>query len=204
MTRHLFYLVPLLLSALVPAPASSQLGALQLEVDGGAVFPTDDYDQGGIEDEVDGGPGFGVHFGLRQGHLTWIVGFSQNRVECGPSLCEGDLVSTGWDLGLRLRLLDGPVLPWVGGGVTARIVEADVFDPTLDRAPEQDAPVFEVESDRSWGVEAAAGVIVRLAERVGLNPKIRYSRLSPDLPLPAIREMEVRQWVVDLGLVLAF
>ena len=193
--------------ALSAPSAAAQLSPLQLEVDGGVAVPTGGFVEAapGVEgDESFRGPTFGVHFGLTQGFFTWRVGFSQHRLDCTPGLCEGELISTAWDIGARASFSVGPVIPWIGGGVTAQITEVDVFDPTLDPIPGQPVPTFAAESDRSWGLEGGAGLMIRLSERIGLDPAVRYNRVTPTIGAPANREIEVQQWIFDFGLVLGF
>jgi len=212
MTRTPVRFAPALLLAVAAAPLSGQIGALQLELDAGLVHPTGGYAGVGPgrgeafpapEPEYDRAT-FGVHFALTQGPLSWRVGFSQHRAGCAQGLCEGDLISTAWDVGVRLSLPFGSVIPWIGGGLTSQITEGDFFDPLLDPVPGAPIPTFAAESDRAWGLEGGAGLLIRLSERFGLDPAVRYNRTTPSIGAPANREIEIQQWIFDFGLVLGF
>jgi hypothetical protein len=193
--------------ALLAAPSllSAQVSPLQVEVNGGVAVPTQEFaDPGGLAGEAESGASFGVHFALTQGHVSWYLGFSEHRAKCGGGACSGDFVSTAWDLGLRLNLLTGPVVPWLRLGTTSQITRAQLADPTADPLPGQPIPMLAAESGRSWGVEAGAGIMIRLTERFGINPGVRYARVNPSFRTPLTGSLEMRTWVMDLGLILGF
>ena len=114
------------------------------------------------------------------------------------------MTSTAWDVGARLSVPLGPVIPWVGGGVTGQITTGDFYDPAVDPLPGQPPPTFAAESDRAWGLEGGAGLMIRLTERLGLDPAVRYNRTTPSIGAPANVEIEIQQWIFDVGLVLGF
>jgi hypothetical protein len=188
-----------------PVLLRAQVSPLQVEFNGGVAVPTKEFaDPGGLEGEATSGASFGVHFALTQGHVSWYVGFSEHRAACGGASCSGDLISTGWDLGARLNILTGPVVPWLRLGTTGQITRARLADPTLDLLPGVPVAVFEMESGRSWGLEAGAGIMIRLTERFGINPGVRYLRVNPSFNGKNLGELRIRSWVMDLGVVLGF
>jgi hypothetical protein len=183
----------------------AQVSPLQVELNGGFALPTQEFSEpGGIEGEADRGASFGVHFGLTLARLSWYVGFSEHRTKCGGGACSGEFVSTAWDLGLRVNLLRGPVVPWLRAGTTSQITRAELTDPLVDPLPGRPSPTIEAESGRAWGVEAGAGIMIRVGERLGINPGVRYTRVNPSFSVPAVGELRMRTWVVDLGLILGF
>ena len=195
----------LVLSWSQPPVLSAQISPLQVEVRGGAAVPAQEFaDPGGLAGEADPGASFGVHFSLAQGHLSWYVGFSESRFACGGAACGEDFVSTGWDLGVRLNLASGPVIPWIKIGTTAQIAEGRLTDPLLDPLPGEVVPTFPAESSRAWGLEVGAGVMLRVAERFGLNPGVRYLTVNTSFSGRDVGALNIRAWVVDLGLVLGF
>lgn len=176
-----------------PTAAGAQLSPLLVEVRGGAALPSGDFRDGGREWDS-AAPSFGADFTLVWAdRWGWYVGFGQDRFECAPDRCEeeGELVATGFDLGLRVLLFSGSrIVPWVGGGALSY------------RGEHHRTGAISALTDRGWGWEAGAGAYLVLSERVYLNPAIR-SR-SFDLERGESGRLQVRAVVVDLGLVLAF
>lgn len=193
-------LCPLLAFALVlavPIATEAQVSALQLEVNGGAAFPVQELSgPEGFEDEASTDTTFGVHFALTSGRITYLVGFSEHRFGCPAIGCGGktNFVSTAWDLAVRLNLRREGVVPWLRLGTVAALVQAD-FTASGE-------PSLPAESDRGWGFEAGAGVLIPVATRLALNPGVRYGRVDVDFPTRG--ELAMRYLVVDLGLVLGF
>ena len=184
---------------MTPVVSQGQLSVMQMEVNGGASVPVAEFAAvDGWEGEASTDASFGVHFVLTSGHLGYVVGFSEHRFKCLEAECgaQTDLVSTAWDLGVRLNLRTSGVVPWLRLGVVAALLEAD-----LGTAGSAGATVRE-ESDRGWGFEAGAGILIPLAARFGLSPGVRYGRVDLDLASKGV--LRERYLVVDLGLVLGF
>ena len=138
---------------------------------------------------------FGVHFMLRSGLISYVVGFSEHRfgctqVQCGEAV---DFVSTAWDLGVRVNLRQAGIVPWVSLGASAALFAAHV---------ETGNDVATEGSDRGWGYEAGVGVLVPLGGPFLVNPGVRYGRSDADFA--ARGTLETRYIVADVGLVLAF
>jgi len=185
-----------------PAALQGQLSSLQLEVNGGASIPVAEFaGVEGWEGEAAPDVGFGVHFALTRGHVGYLVGFSEHRFRCPAAGCgaEIDLVSTAWDVGLRLNLRRSGVVPWLGLGAVAAIVQADVG--TSEASGPQGGTV-RGESERGWGLEAGGGVLIPVADGLAVNPGVRYGRVDLDLPSRGV--LRERYLVVDLGFVLGF
>ncbi len=189
------------LSVIVASPLRAQLSVMQMEVNGGASIPVGDFaGTNGWEGEAAAGAGFGVHFALTSGHLGYLVGFSEYRFECPEAGCgaETDLVSTAWDVGLRINLRTSGVVPWLRIGAVAALLEADLGTPASGATPS----TVREESDRGWGIEAGAGILIPVAERFGLSPGVRYGRVDLDLASRGV--LRERYLVVDLAFVLGF
>lgn len=187
-----------------PAQLRGQVSPLQVEIKGGVAVPAQEFaDPGGLEGEAERGASFGLHFALTQGHLSWYVGFSEHRVECGGGACADDFVSTAWDVGVRLNLFSGPVVPWIRVGTTSQITQAQLSDPLRDPLSSSIRTIAS-ESDRAWGFEAGTGIMVQVGERFGISPGVRYSRVSPVFTNPNLGELRIQTWVIDLGLILGF
>jgi opacity protein-like surface antigen len=185
-----------------PVGGSAQMSPLQLEANVGASIPVQEFKgPEGYEGEVDTDTSFGVHFALTRGRLSWYAGFSEHRFACSGQVCrdEAEIVSTGWDVGVRLNLLDGPVVPWVRAGFVAYIARAELLGSDPSTIPEDG-----YESDRGWGYEVGAGLMFSLSERFALNPGVRYSKVDPEFAGPDFGPLDSRYIVADVGLVLAF
>lgn len=185
-----------------PAALIGQLSVIQMEVNGGGSIPVSEFaEPPGWEGEATEGPSFGVHLALTSGHLAYLVGFSEHRFRCPEASCgaETHLVSTAWDVGLRINLRRSGVVPWLRVGAVAALLRADLgtsvsAGSTLETVRE--------ESDRGWGFEAGAGVLIPVAVRFGLSPGVRYGRVDLDLASRGV--LRERYLVVDLGFVLGF
>ena len=140
---------------LTPLVLEGQPSVVQMEVNGGASIPVAEFaGVEGWEGEASTDASFGVHFALTSGRLGYLVGFSEHRFKCPNVGCgaETDLVSTSWDIGLRINLRTSGVLPWLRlSAVAALLVDTD--EPTLRSAlvlPEASRPqrrVSEPEED---------------------------------------------------------
>lgn len=195
MSRPLHPLVAFAVALAVPMATEAQVSAFQLEVNGGAALPVQELSgPEGFEGEASTDATFGVHFALTSGRISYLVGFSEHRFGCPAIGCGGktSLVSTAWDLAIRLNLRKEGVVPWLRLGTVAALAQADF---TASGA----IPVRE-ESDRGWGLEAGAGIQIPVATRLALNPGVRYGRVEVDFPTKG--EFAMRYLVVDLGLVL--
>ena len=179
---------------LIPVRGDAQISPLSLEARGGAWIPTSDLAGAtGFEGEASPDVSFGVHFVLRSALISYVVGFSEHRFGCDPLECGGavDFVSTAWDLGLRVNLGRAGIVPWLSLGASAALYEAHVADGV---APES--------SDRGWGYEAGAGVLLPVGGRFALNPAVRYGRNDADFPSRG--GLETRYIIADVGFVLGF
>ena len=85
------------------------------------------------------------------------------------------------------------IVPWVSLGASAALFAAHV---------ETGNDVATEGSDRGWGYEAGAGVLVPLGGPFLVNPGVRYGRSDSDFA--ARRTLETRYIIADIGLVLAF
>jgi hypothetical protein len=189
-------LVALLGLFLATVPATGQDRPLLLEVHGGAVVPTGSFADGRRPGEgTSAGPSFRTAFALRRGGRgTYYAGFSQHRFGCEGAGCasDGRYVATGFDLGVRIALLQGhPVIPWVRiGGITTRVETDDL--------PEPDSGV----SDLGFGGEAGFGVYIGRNSAVALNPSVTFSAVNSELPGGST--LRLRFVTMTIGLVFAF
>lgn len=186
-----------------PFALSAQVSPLQVEVNVGVGVPVQEFSgRDGFEGEAGDGATFGVHFGLTtRSYLTWYVGFSQHRFGCDTTTCGAvdDIVTTSWDVGARVNLLSGPVVPWIRAGVVSHLAE---LDSTGVPAGGSTPVTLRLESDRGWGFEGGAGVMITVAPRLAINPGVRYSRVTT--AFDGVGDLEMRFLSVDLGLVLGF
>ena len=181
---------------LVPTRGGAQISPLQLEARAGAWIPTSDLvGAQGFEGSASTDVSFGVHFLLRSGLISFVAGFSEHRFGCTAAQCGEavDFVSTPWDLGVRLNLREAGIVPWVSLGATSALFDAHV---------EAGGAAAQEVSDRGWGYEVGAGVLVPVGGPFALNPGARYGRSEVDF---ASRGLMKTQFIIaDIGLVLAF
>jgi hypothetical protein len=183
-------------SFLIPGRGDAQISPLQVEARGGAWIPTSDLvGASGFAGAASADASFGVHFVLRSGLISYVVGFSEHRFGCTAGECGEtvDFVSTAWDLGIRVNFRSAGIVPWVSLGATAALFEARV-DTGSGVQPES--------SDRGWGYEAGAGVLIPVGGPFAINPGVRYGR--SDVDFTSRGTLETRHVIVDLGLVLGF
>lgn len=183
-------------SLLIPSRGGAQISPLQVEARVGAWIPTTDLAGAqGFEGAASADVSFGVHFVLRSGLISYVVGFSEHRFGCTAGQCGEavDFASTAWDLGIRVNLRSAGVVPWVSLGATAAIFDARVDTGT---------GVQREESDRGWGYEAGAGVVIPVAGPFAINPGVRYGR--SDVDFASRGTLETRHIIADLGFVLGF
>ena len=187
----------------LPFAVSAQVSPLQVEVNVGAGVSVQEFaGVEGFEGEAGDGTTFGVHFALTtRSSLTWYVGFSQHRFGCDGTPCGSvdDIVTTSWDIGARVNLLSGPVIPWIRAGVVSHLAELDF----TGAVTEGSAPAtVRLESDRGWGFEGGVGVMITIAPRLAINPGVRYSRVTT--AFDGVGDLEMRFLSIDLGIVLGF
>ena len=188
--------IVLAVSLLIPTRGEAQISPFQWEVRGGAWIPTSDLvGAQGFEGAASTDAGFGVHFVLRSGPISFVAGFSEHRFGCTAAQCDEavDFVSTAWDLGARVNFREAGIVPWVSLGATAALFDAHV---------DTGGGVAREASDRGWGYEAGAGVLVPVGGPFALNPGVRYGRSDADFASRG--PMETRYIIADVGLVLAF
>jgi hypothetical protein len=90
-------------------------------------------------------------------------------------------------------------MPWLRVGAIAALLETDLGTAASTGTT---ATTVREESDRAWGFEVGAGVLIPVADRFGLSPGVRYGRV--DLDLASCGVLRERYVVVDVGLVLGF
>lgn len=190
---------PVPLGLLAPAEASAQTARLTYELRGGATVPVQELAEAdeGWTGEVGEGISFGMDFAYAfSRHASAYAGFSQHRFACSRTGCgrESDLAATGFDLGIRLFVGGGAVVPWLRGGFLTYRVEGN--------APGPGRRSVGTVSERTEGVEGGLGLTVRLSPSLYLRPGLRYARLSPDFP--DMGELGMEFLLADLGLVVAF
>lgn len=181
---------------LTPDKGDAQLSPLQWELGGGAWIPNADLvGAQGFEGAAKAAASFGVHFVLRSGLISYVVGFSEHRFSCTQTKCGEavDFVSTAWELGLRVNFREAGIVPWVSVGASAALFEARVGTGNA---------VASEDSDRGWGFELGAGVLVPVGGPFALNPGVRYGR--SDVAFASRGTLETRYFIANLGLVLAF
>jgi len=178
---------------LTPIPTHAQIPPIQWEVRGGAWIPeTDLTGAPGFEGAASADASFGVHFVLRSVLLSYVAGFSEHRFGCSAQCGAGvDFVSTAWDLGVRVNLREEGIVPWLSLGTSAA-----VYDAHLGVAVDRES------SDREWGYEVGAGVLIPIGGPFLLNPGVRYGRNDADFA--SLGRLETRYFVADAGFVLAF
>ena len=187
-------MILLLGTLLIPTRGEAQISPLLLEVRGGAWVPTADLVRG-FDGEASADASFGVHFMLKSGPITYVAGFSEHRfgctqVQCGEAV---DFVSTAWDLGMRVNLRQAGIVPWVSLGASGALLDAHVSTGGV---------VAREGSDRAWGYEFGAGVLVPVGGPFLINPGVRYGRSDADFDPRGT--LETRYIIADVGLVLAF
>ncbi len=183
-------------SLLIPSRSTAQISPLHVEVRGGVWIPNADLmGAGGFDGAASADASFGVHFVLRRGLISYLAGFSEHRFGCTAGQCGEavDFVSTAWDLGIRVNLRATGIVPWVSVGASAAIFDARVDTGT---------GVQRESSERGWGFEAGAGVLIPVRGPLALNPGVRYGR--SDVDFASRGTLETRYFIADLGLVLAF
>ncbi len=194
----------LLAAALVPVPAlqgqdripGADLPLLSLQLRAGIALPA-----GGFLDvpaDWDGEDGADVSYGIglslaRGRTVNPYVGIGQHRMRCSADRCGGEreLVWSGFDLGTRIFPFGHRGwMPWVRAGAVRYALEA-----------EGPAAGSEERSGGAWGVEAGAGVEIRIVGDLLLSPAVRWIRLDHELPSGEVR---LRGLVADVGLVVGF
>jgi hypothetical protein len=168
------FVIVLLGSLIIPTRGDAQIYPLRLEARGGAWIPISDLvGARGFEGAASGDASFGVHFVLRGGLISFVIGFSEHRFVCTAVQCDEavNFVSTAWDLDVRLNLREVGIVPRVSLGATVALFDARV---------ETGGVVAREDSDRGWGYEAGAGVLVPVGGPFALNPAVRYEQSDVD------------------------
>jgi len=181
---------------LVPTRGVAQISPLHWEVRGGAwISAVDLTGATGFEGAASAAASFGVHFALRSGLISYVVGFSEHRFGCSQAECGGavDFVSTAWDLGVRFNFREAGIIPWASVGTSAALVNA---------CTATGGATTSESSDGGWGFEVGAGVVVPVGGPFALNPGVRYGR--NDVAFDSRGTLETRYIIADLGLVLTF
>lgn len=185
----LFFVVSSCALTGVPATLAAQSSPLAVELHGGLTRPVDAFREELEEvDDPTGDLGFGVRLVYRGGRgLGFYAGFSQLRFECGSAPCRGekDVVSTGWELGIRWTFDAGPVQPFLQAGgffprVEARTDRSPVGSGVGSGEGSGDGSV-EV-SDLAAGGEVGLGIALPLAERIAFRPFVRYQAVDARFP----------------------
>jgi hypothetical protein len=129
------------------------------------------------------------------GLVGGYLGFSQHRFGCDVDVCPvgKDLISTGFDLAVRIAGRRGRVRPWVQGGLHTHRIEARVRDGEEARR---------ITSEGGGGYEVGGGILVQIGERTSLAPGVRYG--LGNVPFDDRSNLGLRFLVFDLGLVLGF
>lgn len=181
--------------ALVTTPLSAQQSPLVLEVLGGAAVPVGSFSSGsGVGEGASAGASLSVVFALGSGRRGTYAGFSQHRFGCEDAGCAtgGQLVATGFDLGLRFKLLaEGIAVPWIRvGAITSRVETDDLGG--------ANAGV----SDLGFGGEIGTGVYIGGGSPVAINPGVRFAFVRTGLP--GGETLEMRYLVAQVAVALAF
>lgn len=181
-----------------PGDAAGQEGPFAFQIKGGSTFPLSSFrdKEEGREGEARSGPSFAMGFTFPFYRIFGgYLGFSQHRFSCDRDICpEGyPWVSTGFDIALRVVMGETMIRPWVQAGLHTNRIEGRVWEGQSHR---------DLHSKGGGGYEVGAGLLVQIAERMSLNPGIRYG--SGDVPFWEGPMMELRYLVFDLGLVVGF
>ena len=92
-----------------------------------------------------------------------------------------------------MNLRQAGIVPWVSLGASAALLDAHVSTGNV---------VAREDSDRDWGYELGAGVLVPVGGPFLINPGVRYGR--SDVDFDPRGTLETRYIIADVGLVLAF
>jgi hypothetical protein len=190
------HVIVLLGTLLVPTRGDAQISPLLVEVRGGSWIPTSDLvGAQGFEGAASTDVSVGVNFVLRSGPISFVAGFTEQRFGCAVTQCgeSADFVSTAWDLGVRVNFREAGMVPWVSLGGTAALFDAHV---------DTGGGIALEASDRGWGYEVGAGVLVPVTGLFALDPGVRYGR--SDAGFGTRGTMKTRYIIADVGLVLAF
>lgn len=174
---------PLLALSLLALPAQAQ--QITFEGRGSLSFPIGDFG-----DAADGGAGFAGDVFYNIGpRVSLYGGYQYEMFDCAG--CDGDgFTSNGFEAGVKLLFARrAGVLPWARLG--------GIFN-----ALDFDDGSFDVESDRSLGLQVAVGVDVPLGETLSFSPALRYQAWTADFDTfggPGFVERDVRTLSLDFG-----
>jgi hypothetical protein len=137
----------------------------------------------------------GVHLsGALSLHTRLTLGFTQSHFSCVSAECAefGGLASTAWQVGTRVQVGTGKVVPWLRLGVLLDRSERGVLGGENGRRNV---------SDLAFGGEAGVGFSFRFG-RATAGPAIRYTRI--DVQFPDAGRTKMTYAVADLGVSIAF
>jgi hypothetical protein len=180
----------LALAASMPAlwapEADAQQRALSFDARGGYGFPISDF---GDSVESDFGFGAGLVFSLTDSFGIY-GGWARDAFGCDELVvCDGDsqVKVQGLEVGVKFLIpTESRILPWLKAGLIAHEVKLET-------------DVFESESDREYGFQAAAGLDFPLGEVVSVSPGLRFNMLEASDDA-GIADPEVKYLSFDLGL----
>jgi len=170
-----------------PAAALSAQEGLAVELRGGAAAGS--YAEAQADFELAPEPSIGATVSYAPSRLLgFYAGYSRSSFGCDGGFCASrgmTFTSQGVDAGVRLTL-PVPAGPWVRAGIVSHSLR-------YESAPAE-GTAQEGEAASGFGLEAGAGVEVRLGRRLSLTPGLRYVRYG------AADEDGVAMVVGDVGL----
>jgi len=184
MRRLLISSLVIVTCAWAVTPAQAQ-GAFTVEVRGGANMATER------------GLGLGGTVAVRVMPTIAVYGgydWQRRAVEDRLFGAEGELVDSGYVVGLRFTPGASRFAPWLRAGALYNVV-------ALEDANGNQI----VETDRVWGWEAGAGLDVPIGGVLRLTPGVRFRRFEPTLQLAGTEFSSTLSYLVfDVGLALRF
>jgi opacity protein-like surface antigen len=153
---------------LASAGAAHAQFPVEIELRGGAAFPTEDLGDAKLKTGGGGGLTVNVRF---MPHLAAYAGWDYMQLQPKRAFGNFDVENTGYAFGLQFQ---HPVFRSIGtwvraGGMYAHI---EIEDENGDLA---------ADTDHELGWEAGGGVSVPIGQRFTLTPGVRYRTLSADL-----------------------
>lgn len=197
-TRWLGIVPVLLLLTAGPEGVEGQEGPYAFQIRGGVTQPLGDFlnEEMGWEGRAGAGPSLamGFTFPLYR-FIGGLVGFGQHRFSCDVDVCpEGESwTSTGFDVAIRIAGRNGPIRPWIQGGIHTHRVQVTILEAGSVRT---------VNSEGGGGLEAGGGLLIQIGERTSLSPGVRYG--LGNVPFSAHPTLDLSFLVFDVGLVIGF
>ncbi|HSJ23506.1 MAG TPA: hypothetical protein VK929_02405 [Longimicrobiales bacterium] len=168
--------------------------AVELEIRGGASFPTEDFGPSSLKT----GGGFEGSVGvLLMPHLKVYGGWGWNQLRTDTPFLGGqyDVETTGYVFGGQFQ---HPMFDRFGGWIRAGGLYQHI-------ELEEREGSFAADSGHELGWEAGGGFLVQMGERFVLTPGVRYRTLSADLTSGSQTVPVTLSYVaVDIGVVMAF